>query len=56
MQIVPTLEKKRDEFILHISTNDLKVRAPKTIVNDIMKLKICVVECLPPIKFNIKTQ
>ena len=37
--IVPTLEKKPDELILHIGTNDLKDSAPKEIVRDIMALK-----------------
>ena len=37
--IVPTFEKKPDELILHIGTNDLKDRARKEIVRDIMALK-----------------
>ena len=51
--IVPTLEKKPDELILHIGTNDLKDRAPKEIVRDIMALKEFVVKSSPQTKVTI---
>ena len=51
--IVPTLEKKPDELILHIGTNDLKDRAPKEIVRDIMALKEFVVKSSPQTKVTV---
>ena len=51
--IVPTLEKKPDELILHIGTNDLKDTAPKEVVRDIMALKDFIVKKSPQIKVTI---
>ena len=51
--IVPTLEKKPDELILHIGTNDLKDRAPKEVVRDIMALKDFIVKKSPQTKVTI---
>ena len=51
--IVSTLEKKPDELILHIGTNDLKDRAPKEVVRDIMALKDFIVKKSPRTKVTI---
>ena len=42
--IMPTLEKKPGEIILHVGTNDLKTSSAKTIVKDIVALKDFVVK------------
>ena len=51
--IVPTLQKKLDELILHIGTNDLKDGALKEIVRDIITLKAFVVKNSPQTKVTI---
>ena len=51
--IVPTLQKKLDELIVHIGTNDLKDGALKEIVRDIVALKAFVVKNSPQTKVTI---
>ena len=51
--IMPTLEKKPDEIILHVGTNDLKTSSAKTIVKDIVALKDFVVKASPSTKVTI---
>ncbi|CAB3997496.1 Hypothetical predicted protein [Paramuricea clavata] len=51
--IMPTLEKKPDEIILHVGTNDLKTSSAKTVVKDIMALKDFVVKTSPRTKVTI---
>jgi hypothetical protein len=51
--IMPTLEKKSDEIILHVGTNDLKTSSAKTVVKDIMALKDFVVKTSPNTKVTI---
>ena len=51
--IMPTLEKKPDEIILDVGTNDLKTSSAKTIVKDIVALKDFVVKASPSTKVTI---
>ena len=51
--IMPTLEKKPDEIILQVGTNDLKTSSAKTVVKDIMALKDFVVKSSPRTKVTI---
>ena len=51
--IMPTLEKKPDEIILHVGTNDLKSSSAKTIVKDIVVLKDFVGKVSPFTKVTI---
>jgi hypothetical protein len=48
-----TLEKKPDEIILHVGTNDLKTSSAKTVVKNIMALKDFVVKTSPSTKVTI---
>ena len=51
--IMPTLEKKPDEIILHFGRNDLKSNSAKTIVKDIVVLKDFVGKASPFTKVTI---
>jgi hypothetical protein len=51
--IMPTIEKKPDEIIRHVGTNDLKTSSAKTVVKDIMALKDFVVKTSPNTKVTI---
>ena len=51
--IMSTLEKKPDEIILHVGTNDLKTSSAKTIVKDIVALTDFVVKGSPSTKVTI---
>ena len=51
--IMRTLEKKPDEIILHVGTNDLKTSSAKTIVKDIVALTDFVVKASPSTKVTI---
>ena len=51
--IMPTLEKKPDEIILHVGTNDLKSSSAKTIVKDIVVPKDFVGKASPFTKVTI---
>lgn len=53
--IMPTLEKKPDEIILHVGTNDLKTSSVKTIVKDIVALKDFVVKASPISELIMRT-